>query len=187
MDPFGSAPSTQSMEPAESGVYTWDILDNRVFGDRAVAELFGLDAGMAESGLPLQAYLDRIHREDRPRIARAIRDALTTSVTYQESYRLSRPDGSIVKVVAFGRCFRHEGEPRFWSGIIYPLPTASGSADALLGHLLAAYDLAESAGEPLAAQKIMEAIGHVDGEHGRETGSTGLRVRISTRDKPRNS
>lgn len=186
-DLFGDASGMQAKEPSEAGVYTWDILNNRLFADSAVAELFGLDVDTVEKGLPLQAYLDRIYKEDRPKVARAIRDALTTSLTYQQSYRILRPDASSVEVMALGRCFRESGEPRFWSGIVYPLPTRSDFPDALLWHLLAAYDLAEDSGETLAAQSIMEAIGHIDGQNERETGSTGLRVRISNLNRPRNS
>ena len=62
--------------PPEVGFFTWDVPDNIVYADAALASLFGLDAHDASTGLAVEAYLDRVHPEDRSRLAKTIRDSI---------------------------------------------------------------------------------------------------------------
>lgn len=52
-------------DATDSGIFTWDIVRDLVYGDSALAALFGLAASETSQGLPLKLYLDRVHPEDR--------------------------------------------------------------------------------------------------------------------------
>ena len=68
----------------DAGFYAWDIPDNILYADSALAALFGLDAGLAERGLPIENYLERVHPDDRPRLAKTIRDSIIGHHPQQE-------------------------------------------------------------------------------------------------------
>jgi PAS domain-containing protein len=57
--------------PPEAGFFTWDVPENILYADGALANLFGLESVVASQGLPIEAYLDRVHpastREDDTR------------------------------------------------------------------------------------------------------------------------
>jgi len=54
-----------SIEP-EAGIFTWVLAEDIVYGDTSVASHFGLDSNETVTGLPIGAYLESIHVEDRP-------------------------------------------------------------------------------------------------------------------------
>jgi PAS domain-containing protein len=150
-----SAPRTSEA----SGIYTWVIATDRVYADSLVAELFGLDCRKAQDGLPLQDHLSRIHNDDLPRVAKAIHHTMMSGQPFGEQYRICRPDGSVAEVMAIGTCFRDgSGEPSHYSGIIFPIAGSGGGENALLKHLLTAYDLARQDGKPALADKIVDAL-----------------------------
>jgi PAS domain-containing protein len=153
-----------------SGIYTWVIPTDTVYGDELVADLFGFDAVEAKSGLPLMTYLDRMHPEDLPRVAKAIHDTMVAGTSYQESYRICRPDGSVVTVTAFGSCFRNpNNEPMHYSGILFPAETPCPRENELLSHLLAAYDIAEREERTELAEKIIDILADATEEDKPET------------------
>ena len=120
----------------ECGIYSWVIATDTVCADARVAGFFELPPELAERGLPLARYLDRIHDDDRPRTAKAIHDAIVTGDAYQADYRIVHADQSIVHVFAIGRCFRDKnGVPSEYAGVIYDM-TADETALASNGDAL---------------------------------------------------
>ncbi|WP_143348586.1 PAS domain-containing protein [Ensifer adhaerens] len=106
-------------DTADSGIFTWDIIRDLVYGDSALAELFGLVAEETNQGLPLKLYLDRVHPEDRSSLARTITETIVAGRAHQSFYRVKTRGGFYVAVVAFGRCFRDRGgTPVLYSGIV---------------------------------------------------------------------
>ena len=148
----------------DTGFFTWDIVANLLYGDGAVAEIFGLDAAETASGLPLEAYVARIHPDDQPAAAKVIRDTILTQEPEQQRYRVRRANGVFQQVMAFGRCFRDKnGVPSLYGGIIFPLPEeAPAAATPLLDHCLAAYDIAIKEGNMAVADHIVEALMAMD-------------------------
>ena len=143
----------------ETGFFTWDIVANLLYGDGAVAEMFGLDAAETASGLPLEAYISRIHPEDQPAAAKIIHDTILTQEAEHQSYRTRRANGAFHQVMVFGRCFRDKnGIPSLYGGIIFPLPEEAPVATPLLDHCLAAYDIALREGNVAVADHIMKAL-----------------------------
>lgn len=109
-----------------TGLFTWDMNKDLVYADSALAELFGLDSAETERGLPVQAYLDRVHPEDVAELAKQISDAIIAQHPTIQHYRSKKADGSYVRVSAFGRCFRdREDNPVHYAGIVVPAETLS--------------------------------------------------------------
>lgn len=105
----------------DAGFYSWDIPDDKLYADSALSSLFGLDSDAAEKGLPIVAYLARVHPEDRPELAKAIRDSIVSHVAQQETYRVLNSMSLYVRVASYGRVFRDEsGNPVRFVGIIIP-------------------------------------------------------------------
>lgn len=86
-------------------VYTWrwDVAKDRVRTDRNFARLFNLDPTAAQSGLPLETFVQAIHSEDRPRVVAAIRNAIATGHDYAAEYRIHSASGEERWVSARGR------------------------------------------------------------------------------------
>lgn len=97
-----------------------------LYADGALADLFGLDPTIASQGLPIESYLERVHPEDKPRLAKTIRDSIIADRLQQETYRVMNSDGDYIFVIGFGRGFRSKVGPdqikkggfeaaRFWA------------------------------------------------------------------------
>jgi PAS domain-containing protein len=112
---------TSGTSDQDAGFFEWEVAEDVMRADSAVAELFGLSVREAEHGLPVLAYVNRIHVDDRKRVARAIHDSLVNCNTFREAYRIQRTDGSTADVRVSGRCFRNrDGDPAHFSGMISP-------------------------------------------------------------------
>lgn len=108
--------------PPEAGFFTWDVPDNILYADQAVADLFGLKPIIASQGLPIEAYLDRVHPDDRPQLAKTIRDSIVTDRPQQETYRVMTANGEYTFVTGFGRGFRNkDGDIIRYVGIVIPM------------------------------------------------------------------
>lgn len=106
----------------ESGIFVWILEDDALYGDSAVADLFGLDPALTTNGLPATRYLERIHADDLPVVSRLLAHAIATGAPYRAEYRVANRHGHYRQVMAFGRCFRDgKGEPAYYSGIVHPL------------------------------------------------------------------
>jgi hypothetical protein len=96
--------------------------DDRLFGDTAVAALFGLDPTLTVKGLPLSSYIERVHVDDRGMLKVLISKAVRDGLPYGTEYRVQNSMGAFALVMAVGRCFRDSGgNPILYSGIIYPV------------------------------------------------------------------
>ncbi|MGF9567572.1 PAS domain-containing protein [Neorhizobium sp. JUb45] len=105
----------------DAGFYSWDLPENILYADSALAALFGLDPDLAERGLPIEAYLARVHPDDRPRLAKTIRDSIVGHLPQQETYRVLNATGAYVAVASYGRGFRDaSGSPVRYVGIVIP-------------------------------------------------------------------
>src|SRR6478609_3803841 len=78
----------------DAGLFTWDMNADLVYADSALAALFGLEAAETERGLPVQAYLDRVHPDDVAGLAKQISDAIVVQHPTVQHYRARKADGS---------------------------------------------------------------------------------------------
>ncbi len=163
--PYEKTTSIQSLEnfssssTEASGIYIWVIATDTVYSDSLVAGIFGFSDNDARRGLPLGDYLARMHPDDLPRVAKSIHDTMISGEPFSEQYRVCRPDGTMMEITAFGSCFSDgNDEPSHYSGIIFPTSCAASSENAIVSHLLAAYDLAFRSGDTALAEKIIDVL-----------------------------
>ena len=98
--------------------WTWDIINNRLYADPKLAELFGLALSEAKGGL-LDHYLEAIHPEDRQRVIETLNLAVEIGETYVADYRIVQRDGSVRWVTARGIAQRDgNGRPTRMPGVI---------------------------------------------------------------------
>ena len=103
------------------GVFTWDIENNLMYADSAVAKIFGIDADIAGQGLAFDVYLARVHADDRPRVAKAISAAIVRESLPQSDIRVQGSNGHFRSVTIFGRAFKSSGGfPVLYAGIVSP-------------------------------------------------------------------
>ena len=89
-----------------NGVGTWDWnIDQDLFvTDSRFAQMHGIEPQLSGQ-LPITAYLQGVHPEDRGLLTRSIKACLASNGEYAEEYRLLDADGTIRWVFARGRCF----------------------------------------------------------------------------------
>jgi PAS domain S-box-containing protein len=113
-----------AIESGGIGSWEWDLAARTMSGNGRLLEMFGFPHGEHDdepAARPVSAFIDRVHPEDRPRVARSVTAALETGGDYADEYRVLRPDGSERWLAARGR----------------PLYDAHGTAAHLVG---AVYD-----------------------------------------------
>ena len=89
-------------DAAKMGAWNWDLISGEmVWSDRCKA-LFGLSPDTVMSDT---VFLAAVHPEDRDRIDRAVKDALTKKEPYEIEMRVPRPDGTVAWVAFKGEVF----------------------------------------------------------------------------------
>ena len=78
---------------AQMGNWDWLIPENRLFWSEGIYRLFGVDASEFEASY--QAFLDRVHPDDRAAVEAAVSRAMETGQSYAIDHRIVRPDGSV--------------------------------------------------------------------------------------------
>lgn len=96
-----------ALTATEVGLWHWEVRQDRVFADTNLLQLFGLDG--EERELPLGAFLNCVHPDDRERIKQGIDAAASRAGPYQEEYRVVHPNGKVRWIHARGRA---ESDPR---------------------------------------------------------------------------
>ncbi|WP_447976934.1 PAS domain S-box protein [Candidatus Nitrospira bockiana] len=89
------------------GIWDWQVAPNRVVWSPRVADIFGLSPGEFEGRY--EAYVARIHPEDRDRVLHAIDAALHEGADYDLEHRILAPDGGVRWVACKGAVLRDVG------------------------------------------------------------------------------
>jgi len=89
-----------ALEAAGLGTWEVDSATGRVFWDGAHAALFGMAAARADAAAA--AWPAMIHPEDRDRVVDALHAASAGQASYNEEFRIRRPDGAERVVVSRG-------------------------------------------------------------------------------------
>ncbi|OLP62372.1 hypothetical protein BJF93_23755 [Xaviernesmea oryzae] len=85
------------------GIWDWRLDQNRVFTDAQFAELYGVPPVDALQGAPIDAFLQGIEPQDKPRLVAAIERAVETGEHFSAEYRIHLPDDTVRWVLAEGR------------------------------------------------------------------------------------
>jgi PAS domain S-box-containing protein len=109
----GSPPPTGEAPTIEAR-WEWDVLKDRVNWSAELYEIYGLEP--REFRPSYDAYLQRVHPDDRKRIRLIVGQALRDGRPFDFEHRVLRPDGSLRFVVAHGEVERdqHGNVLRMW-------------------------------------------------------------------------
>lgn len=115
---------------AHIGSWEWDVRENVVTWSDELYRIFGLDP--QEFSATYEAFLERIHPEDRDRVHRIVMAAYSEGAQFSFDHRIVRPDGSIGMVHASGRAvLNEEGRPVRMTGTGQDVTERTRSQDAL--------------------------------------------------------
>ncbi|MGR4973725.1 PAS domain-containing protein [Pseudomonas sp. LARHCG127] len=113
------------------GTWDWDISEDRFIADAHFALLHGVDPELSRQ-LPISAYLEGVHPEDRAMVARSIKHCITHGTEYAEEYRLLQPDNELRWVYVRGRCYKdRHGRPKRFLGAALDLTERKRTEQAL--------------------------------------------------------
>ena len=101
----GEARIGLAAETANLALWTIDYARRKSWMNDKGRDLFGF---APDEPLSREAFLERVHPEDRSRVDEAIQDARAGSQTFEIEYRLLRPDGETRWLIARGRYLRNE-------------------------------------------------------------------------------
>lgn len=89
-------------EAAELSIWHWNVVKNEVIVDERSRKWFGLGAGYEH---PYETVLERIHPEDRQRVAEAIDHAVRERGEYTIEFRVLMADETLTWVLSKGRAY----------------------------------------------------------------------------------
>ncbi|MET0747773.1 MAG: PAS domain-containing protein [Rhizobium sp.] len=111
-----------------AGLFSWDMVANRVCGDAEMARLVNVDVDELRAGVPVELIIGRMHVDDRERIAKALHSAIVNGTLYREVYRVALADGEYCYVLCVARCFAYEdGLPTSCAGFVCEAESIEGS------------------------------------------------------------
>lgn len=103
-------------EPTSIARWDWDILTDRVTWSEGLFRIYGLEP--REFRASYQAFLERVHPDDRQRVSRIVGQALRDGQPFEFEHRLVRPDGAVRTLRARGATeLAADGKPVRMSGI----------------------------------------------------------------------
>lgn len=118
---------------AQLGSWEWDVASGELWWSAETFRLFGLAPG--EIAPTLEAFMARVHPDDRARVQSAVNASLRQDVPYQVEHRLVRPDGTLRVVQERGRVERDaDGNPVRMVGTVHDI---TREQEAQLGSQLA--------------------------------------------------
>ncbi|CAN5178772.1 hypothetical protein BH10CYA1_BH10CYA1_60920 [soil metagenome] len=105
-----------SLKASNTGVWSWDFVNDKLKSDSRHAALFECDED--NFGDTLQHFLDRIHVDDRDATAHAIKSAVKEKTGYHTEFRTVWSDGSTHYITARGQVLSdRSGVAVFMAGI----------------------------------------------------------------------
>ncbi len=100
---------------AHIGSWEWDIVANRIDWSDELCRIWGLEPGQGPPDY--EAYLARLHPDDRERVDAVVRDAFATLKGYDVEHRVIRPNGELRWIYGRGHVHADErGNPVRFSG-----------------------------------------------------------------------
>src|SRR5690606_27954178 len=104
-----------TLNAAEVGTWTWNLETDRINGDANLAALFGLPADAA-SQVTVDAFLARLHPDDRAAVRAALETALHGSRPMFVEARVQHGDDGWRWIAVKGRVLADDGGRRTFNG-----------------------------------------------------------------------
>ncbi|MEO8291905.1 MAG: SpoIIE family protein phosphatase [Actinomycetota bacterium] len=93
-----------ALEASGMGTWSWDTASGRVEWDAATERVYGLEPGTF--GGTYEAYLERLHPEDRAAAVDRIQESLGEGEAHRIQHRTVRPDGTVRWIEGWGRVLK---------------------------------------------------------------------------------
>ena len=153
------------------GSFVWDIETNVLSGDERFARTFSYPANQDLANLPTDVAESRIHPDDFAWVQEQVNQSVITGVPYNAEYRVLRPDGTYLWVLASGCCeFNEQGRPLRFPGVLIDIHERKIAEESLLRftrnleqRVADEVDARLAAEEQLRQAQKLEAIGGLTG------------------------
>jgi signal transduction histidine kinase len=153
------------------GSFVWDIKANVLSGDERFARTFSFPEGKDLGNLSQDEAEARIHVDDIIWVRERVRLAVETREPFNAEYRILRPDGSYLWVLASGCCeFNEQGEAFRFPGVLIDIHERKIAEESLLRftrnleqRVAEEVDARLTAEEQLRQSQKLEAIGGLTG------------------------
>jgi len=153
------------------GSFVWDIPANLVSGDERFARTFSFSDQELQDGQPIEVATRIVHPDDLEYLNDKIAQSVAHKTAYSAEYRIRRPGGDFLWVLASGRCeFDAQGAPLRFPGVLIDIHERKIAEDALLA---LSRDLEQRVKDEVQARSLMaeqlrqsqklEAIGALTG------------------------
>ncbi|HLO49430.1 MAG TPA: PAS domain S-box protein [Kamptonema sp.] len=110
-----------ALKSGRIGCWEWDILQNSLFWDERMYELYGATKN-SETRLAYEIWATGLHPDDRDAVEILIHQAVLGQTEYDTEFRVVHPDGSIHVIKAFGIVQRNaEGNPQTMIGVNFDI------------------------------------------------------------------
>jgi len=118
-----------ALEASSVGTWTWHIASDRLIADEFTARLFSVAADAAAEGLPVAAYMQVLHEDDRAEVADSLGRAIQLCSNYDIEYRVRQSDGAFRWVQARGRVESDDaGQATYFHGAVIDITDRKLSA-----------------------------------------------------------
>ncbi len=153
------------------GSFVWDIKANVLSGDERFARTFSYPPGQPLDSLPQDIAEQRIHPDDIAWVQEQVVRSVQTGAPFNAEYRILRPDGSYLWVLASGCCeFDEQGEAFRFPGVLIDIDERKIAEESLLRftrnleqRVAAEVEARLAAEEQLRQSQKLEAIGGLTG------------------------
>jgi PAS domain S-box-containing protein len=99
-----------ALEATNTGVWEWNLETDKIDWSETLERTLGLEVGEFEGSL--DAFTDRVHPDDLPRIQAEMERARESDSMYQAEFRMRHEDGSVRWAAARGQLVHDEGTDR---------------------------------------------------------------------------
>jgi PAS domain S-box-containing protein len=98
---------SEAQRIAHLGNWDWDIVKNDLYWSDEIYRIFGLEP--KEFGVTYEAFLSRVHPDDREYVVQSVKKALEGSMEYSIDYRIVLPDEGVRTVHQQAEITRDKG------------------------------------------------------------------------------